>query len=315
MDLPDPHSARLDLQTPELPDRNAPHLDSPNPSVLEPDLPTPISPRMARSLNQRNPAFIQSIMPSLAWLYRYYFRVQTSGWQHVPQHGNMLVVGSHNGGLASPDLGMFIYDWFRHVGYARPIYGLMHPKVWQVSPPVAQSAAQLGAVPACSKVAIAALKSGASILVYPGGAQDVFKPHRMRDQIYFANRIGFIKLAIRESVPILPIISWGAHDTLLVLDDCYQQVQWLNQLGMPWLMDVDPEVFPIYLGLPWGLSIGPLPNIPLPVQIHTRVCAPIRFERYGRDALRDQTYLKACYDQVLQEMQQSLDQLIADCPS
>jgi 1-acyl-sn-glycerol-3-phosphate acyltransferase len=269
--------------------------------------------RITRLLNQRNPTVIKSLMPLLAWLYRYYFRVQTSGWHHVPLQENMLVVGTHNGGLAAPDLGMFIYDWFRHVGYDRRIYGLMHPKVWEMSPATAQSAARLGAIPACSRVAIAALQSGASVLVYPGGAQDVFRPHRMRHQIYFANRVGFIKLAIREAVPILPIISWGAHDTLFVLEDCYQQVQWLNQLGMPWLMNIDPEVFPIYLGLPWGIAIGPLPNIPLPAKIHTRVCAPIWFERYGREALRDQAYLNDCYARVVQEMQLALNQLIADC--
>ena len=46
---------------------------------------------------------------------------------------------------------------------------------------------------------------------------------------------------------------------------------------MPWLFGIDPEVMPLYLGLPWGLALGPLLNLPLPVRIHTRVCAPIRF--------------------------------------
>jgi 1-acyl-sn-glycerol-3-phosphate acyltransferase len=69
-------------------------------------------------------------------------------------------------------------------------------------------------------------------------------------------------------------------------------------------------VFPIYLGLPWGLSLGPLPNIPFPVTIHTRVCPPIKFEHYGRDAASDRNYVNECYELVVKQMQQELDQLI-----
>ncbi|HBL14082.1 MAG TPA: glycerol acyltransferase, partial [Cyanobacteria bacterium UBA11162] len=45
-------------------------------------------------------------------------------------------------------------------------------------------------------------------------------------------------------------------------------------------------------------GIGPLPNIPLPVPIHTRVCTPIVFDRYGDEAASDRTYVDACYEQV-----------------
>jgi 1-acyl-sn-glycerol-3-phosphate acyltransferase len=159
-------------------------------------------------------------------------------------------------------------------------------------------------------MAIAAFERNGSVAVYPGGAPDVFRPHSMGDKIYFAGRKGFIKLALREEVPIVPMISNGAHDTLIVLADFYEQVKQLHEWGMPWLFDVDPEVFPIYIGLPWGLAIGPLPNFPFPVQIHTRVCPPIVFERYGRKAASDRDYVDVCYQKVLTQMQQELDQLI-----
>ena len=69
-------------------------------------------------------------------------------------------------------------------------------------------------------------------------------------------------------------------------------------IGACFSFDLDPEVFPIYIGLPWGLAIGPLPNFPFPVQIHTRVCPPIVFERYGRKAASDRAYVDACYQKV-----------------
>ncbi|HAA31910.1 MAG TPA: glycerol acyltransferase [Cyanobacteria bacterium UBA8553] len=258
------------------------------------------------SLDERNPDVIKSWMPMWEWLYRYYFRVQTEGWHHIPQTGKMLIVGSHNGGMASPDTSMFMYDWFRRFGYDRLAYGLMHPLGWKV-PVLAQAAAQVGAVLAHPKVATRAFQRGAAVLVYPGGAQDMFRPYSQRHRIHLAGRKGFIKLALREEVTIVPIISYGAHDTLMILADFYQQIRQLQEWGLPQFLDADIGVFPVYLGLPWGLGIGPVPNIPLPLQIHTRVCAPIRFERYGREAACDRNYVDACYNKVYTQMQRELD--------
>ena len=261
------------------------------------------------SLDERNPETIKAWMPFGEWLYRHYFRVETEGWHHIPSQGKMLIVGTHNGGSASPDTSMFMYDWFRRFGYERLAYGLMHPLAWKV-PGVGGLAAQMGAILAHPRMASAAFERGAAVLVYPGGAQDMFRPHQMRDRVYFAGRKGFIKLALREEVPIVPIISHGAHDTLIILGDFYQQALQLHQWGIPLFFEPTIGVFPIYLGLPWGLGIGPLPNIPLPIQIHTRVCKPIWFERYGRDAACDRHYVNACYEKVCCQMQQELDDLI-----
>jgi 1-acyl-sn-glycerol-3-phosphate acyltransferase len=264
------------------------------------------------SLEERDPQFIESMMPIWEWFYRYYFRVKTDGWHHIPTSGKVMLVGSHNGGIASPDMVMMVYDWFRHFGTKRLVYGLMHPYAWKVSPSLAKLVQKVGAITAHPKTASAAFDKGASVLVYPGGQYDLFRPHSERYQIHLANHKGFIKLALKEKVPIIPVISVGAHDTLIVLGDFYPIMKQLHQWGLPWLYQVDPGVFPIYLGLPWGLAIGPLPNIPLPVQIHTRVCSPIVFEKYGAQAASDRDYVDACYNLVNHQMQQELDRLVRD---
>jgi 1-acyl-sn-glycerol-3-phosphate acyltransferase len=262
------------------------------------------------SIDKRDPKFIEALMPYWEWFYRYYFRVQTDGWENIPTNGKALLVGSHNGGIASPDMVMMMYDWFRHFGTQRPVYGLMHSSVWKVNPIVAKIAEKTGAIVAKPQMAIAAFNKGASVLVYPGGAKDLFRPHYDRGRINFANNKSFIKLALRMEVPIVPMISNGAHDTLIILGDIYPFMETLNQWGLPWLYGVDPEVFPIYLGLPWGIGFGPLPNIPLPVPIRTRVCKPIVFDRYGKEAARDRAYVDTCYETVVTQMQEELDNLI-----
>ena len=134
----------------------------------------------------------------------------------------------------------------------------------------------------------------------------------MRHRIHLAGRTGFIKLVLREEVPIIPVISTGAHETLIVLTDCQAIIRQLEQwklLSWNWPFG---KIFPIYLGLPWGLAIGPVPNIPLPRQIHLHVCPAIRFERYGREAARDHHYVSACYEQVHNQMQIALNRLIRE---
>ena len=262
-----------------------------------------------RSLDNRNPQVIQSWMPFWEWLYKYYFRVTSDGWEHIPSD-KVLLVGSHNGGMAVPDTTMAMYDWYCHFGTQRRVYGLMNPDVWKIDPSLGKIGEQLGAIIARPQMAIAALRSDASVLVYPGGMQDVFRPHSQRDRINFAGRKGFIKLALREKVPIVPIISHGAHDTLFILGDIYDLMKQLHDWGMPWMFDVDPKVFPIYLGLPWGISFGPLPNIPLPAKIHLRVLPPIVFSRSGKRASQDRSYVDECYETVINTMQLGLDCLV-----
>ena len=262
------------------------------------------------SLEDRNPEVIEKLMPFFGWVYRYYFRVQTDGWENIPKTGNVLLIGSHNGGLAAPDTVMVAYDWFRQFGTDRLVYALMDPKIWQVFPGLAHVATQVGTIQPHPHMAIAALRQGASVLIYPGGFQDVFRLHTLRNTIYFCGQQGFVKLALQEKVPIIPLISHGAHSTLIVLADIYPQLQQLHQKGLPWLFGIDPGVFPIYLGLPWGLAVGPWPNIPLPIQLHTRVCPPIIFDRYGAKAAHDQDYVKECYHKVCMRMQHELDRLV-----
>ena len=148
-------------------------------------------------------------------------------------------------------------------------------------------------------------------MVYPGGVRDVFRPHGLRDRICLFGETGFIKLALMESAPIVPLVSHGAHDTLLILADLYPQLAQLHRRGLPWPLGVDPGAFPIYLGLPWGLGVGPLPNILLPRPLQIRVCAPITFDRYGPEAAHDSDYIEACYRLVEAAMQRELDDLFA----
>ena len=66
-------------------------------------------------------------------------------------HFLIYLVGSHSGGLGSPDTSIFLYDWFRIFGYERLAYALMHSAAWQ-TPVFAHPGVQVGAIMAHLKM-------------------------------------------------------------------------------------------------------------------------------------------------------------------
>jgi 1-acyl-sn-glycerol-3-phosphate acyltransferase len=266
-----------------------------------------------RSLNRRDPAFIKSMVELWDWLYNNYYKVKTSGWHNVPD-GKILFVGSHNGGLASPDLAMFSYDWVKRYGTERALYGLMHKAMWQGNKIAAGIAEKMGAIEAHPVMAFKAFENDASLLVFPGGGIDVFRPFHLWDKVHLANHKGFIKLALKSGVPIVPWVSVGAHHTLYVLADYAPLVQQLIKMGMPWPFPY-PEVLPLSLSLPSGLTLGPVPNIPIPRTIHYKICKPIYLnDKPEPDKRFSAEFINDCYNKVLNAMQKELDDLILDSP-
>ena len=62
-----------------------------------------------------------------------------------------------------------------------------------------------------------ALDSGAAVLVYPGGDYEVHRPSWERNRVDFGGRKGFIRLAIEQDVPIVPVVAVGGQETALFL--------------------------------------------------------------------------------------------------
>ena len=74
-----------------------------------------------------------------------------------------------------------------------------------------------GTVAASHENARKALEAGAAVLVYPGGDYDVHRPSWQRNRIDFGGRKGFIRLALDQDVPIVPVVAVGGQETALFL--------------------------------------------------------------------------------------------------
>ena len=122
----------------------------------------------------------------------------------------MLLVGNHSGGNVTPDTFIFTLAFSSYFGIERKFHQLAHNLV--VTLPVSGALVRRGGTVAAShKNAEKALEAGAALLVYPGGDWEVHRPSWDGDKVDFAGRKGFIRLALDQDVPIVPVVSSAAR--------------------------------------------------------------------------------------------------------
>jgi 1-acyl-sn-glycerol-3-phosphate acyltransferase len=253
----------------------------------------------------RDPACIENVMPVVRVALRYFDPV-VEGFDNLPRQGPFLVVGNHSGGIFMPDYWAFLSRWVEERGAREALYALGFDFLFSI-PGAGPLARRLGTVPASPQVASQLLRRGAAVMVYPGGDDDDYRPWTERHRIDFRGRSGFVRLALRHQVPVVPLVSHGSHDVIIVLarGDAFARRLGLDRLRF--------SVFPVTLG-PAGIAPLQLLTWPLPAKVTTRVCEPMDWSHLGPDAADDPAILRRCYEETLGRMQANLDELVDRVP-
>ena len=242
------------------------------------------------------------------WLRRVihgYFRAQIQGFEHVPDQP-FLGVGTHNGGILMPDMLVWV-SAYHTSGRKTPLVTLAHDLLFAREHGLSRALAKLGGLRADPDQALAALRSGFAVQVYPGGDYDSSKPFWRRHQVCFAGRMGYVRLALAAQVPIVPVVSIGAHETLFMLSDGRQLAR---ALGLRKRLRL--AALPLQICLPWGLVLGTPPGyLPLPAQITIRALPPISLQGTSADQASDPAVVARIDAQVRHAMQAALDDLAA----
>jgi 1-acyl-sn-glycerol-3-phosphate acyltransferase len=261
---------------------------------------------LSDDLLQRDPDFIARVLPLIDAALRY-FDPDVRGFEHVPAEGPFLVVGNHSGGIYMPDYWAFLQRWIRERGPAASIYSLGFDFMFSI-PGVRSLARRLGSVPASQGNAARLLRSGEPLLVYPGGDEDDYRPWTERHHVDLHGRMGFVRLALRNQVPVVPMVAHGSHDVIIVLarGDALARRLGLDRLRI--------NVLPVVLGPPWGIAPVQLPTWPMPAKVNVQVCEPIDWSRFGPEAADDPEVVLSCYEEILGQMQANLDDLVAELP-
>ena len=155
-----------------------------------------------------------SLRPLGELLYERYFRVQVEGAQHLPT-GPCVIVANHAGAL--PLDGPML-----HLALRRERPDLLESR-WLLEDQVFHApfagvlANRLGAVRANPENAHRLLDEGRPIIVFPEGFHGLSKPFSERYQLRRFGRGGYVKIAVRRGVPIVPAAIVGGEESMPLL--------------------------------------------------------------------------------------------------
>jgi 1-acyl-sn-glycerol-3-phosphate acyltransferase len=254
-------------------------------------------------LEARDAEFIRQTLPLYREVVNRYFRAEVRGLERIPAEGPVLVVGNHSGGFYIVDTFAFAYAFYSHFGPARRFHPLSHDVAVKL-PALSALLRKYGGLPASTEWAEKALKREAAVLVYPGGEIESFRPSLQSAKIDFAGRKGWIRLALSQGVPIVPLVAIGGQETAIFVTRGRRLAKLLQLDRIARL-----KVFPIQLGPPFGVTVLDLPlRVPLPSKLTIQVLPKVDLrERFGEDPVEDEIY-----EAITADMQAALDALAAE---
>jgi 1-acyl-sn-glycerol-3-phosphate acyltransferase len=257
------------------------------------------SPRPGDFTGQWDPVMMRRMVTLARPFFKLWFRSEVRGLDEVPAGGS-LIVSNHSGGVNPPDVPVLWVDFFEKFGYDRPIYTLAHDLIFRG--PVSGPLSRMGMIRATRENAVNALRSGAVVIVFPGGDYDALRPTSKQSTIDFDGRTGYVPTALEAGVPIVPVVSIGGQETQLFLT----RGRWLGKrLGLKRLIRADEVA--VSIGFPFGLSVAGV-NLPFPAKIVTQVLPPIDLiTQFGKNPDIGEVDVH-----VREVMQKALDQLAAE---
>jgi 1-acyl-sn-glycerol-3-phosphate acyltransferase len=231
----------------------------------------------------------------------YWFRMEMEGWEHIPSPPALLI-GIHSGAPFVWDAWTVGIQWWRRFGDERPIHGTAHDAL-MAAPAIGSYFRKMGVLPAAQDSISGALAAGHDVALWPGGEIDSLRPWVKRDEAILAGRTGFVRMAIRAGVPIVPIATVGGPDSMPVLFSGRKLAKALQLDKIARL-----KMFPIALSVPWGVNLAMLPELPLPTKIRTAFQEPIEVDS-DPDRVNDDDYVREKYHEVRESIQRGMDTL------
>ena len=230
------------------------------------------------------------LLPLVRPLYEHYWRTQWLGLENVPSRGAALLVGNHAGTLPFDALVVKFGILDRHP--ARRHLRLLAADLTFRMPFVGPLARKMGNTLACDDDALRLLSAGELVGVFPEGYKGLGKGWRNRYRLQRFGRGGFVQIALRAGVPLVPVAIVGSEEIYPMVANAKP----LARLGgLPY--------FPITPTFPW---LGPLGLVPLPSKWVVEFGQPIPTVEFGAGAWQDAMLVFDLTDRVRDTIQEML---------
>lgn len=225
------------------------------------------------------------------FLYSRWFRVETTGLEHVPAHGRALLVANHAGTLPY-DSAMVMHAVRRDHPARRDVRPLVEDTVFHL-PYLGPIMNRIGGVRADPENAERLLRKDELVAVFPEGEKGMGKLWKERYRLQRFGRGGFVKLALRTGAPIIPVAVVGAEEAAPMLG----KVTWFaKNIGIPWI--------PVTPTFPW---LGPGGLLPLPSKWRIAFGAPIDLGA-GPEGAEDRLLVNKLADQIRAQIQSMIEE-------
>jgi 1-acyl-sn-glycerol-3-phosphate acyltransferase len=213
-------------------------------------------------------------------IYRNWFRAEWQGLENIPTDGGALLVANHAGAVPS-DAPAIMHGIETEL--QRPVYGLAD-HLFKSMPVVGTLWSRVGGVVAHPDNAYRLLREQRQlVLVFPEGSKGPGKHYNERYRLRRFGRGGYVEIAMRAGVPVVPIAVIGAEESMPIV---YKSPLLAKALGLPY--------FPVTAN---QLLLGPFLGAVgyFPAKFRLRVLEPIHFdvpadrERYSRSRIMDES--------------------------
>jgi 1-acyl-sn-glycerol-3-phosphate acyltransferase len=241
-----------------------------------------------------DPRYFERHAPMFEFLYRHYFRVEAQGLEHLPRTGPALLVANHSGALPL-DSAMLLFSVRAEHPVRRDVRPLLEDVIFHL-PYVGVFLNRIGGVRACQENAERLLSRGQLVAVFPEGIKGISKLYSERYHLQRFGRGGFVKLALRTGVPIIPVAIVGAEETHPML---FRLDGLARSLGLPYL-PVTPT-FPL---------LGPLGLLPLPAKWTIRFCPPVESSGHTADQAEDGLVVGELTEKVRGQIQDAVSEIV-----
>jgi 1-acyl-sn-glycerol-3-phosphate acyltransferase len=242
-----------------------------------------------------DPEVMEAVAPFFEFLYRKYWRVTTTGLEHVPGTGRALLVSNHSGQL--PFDGSMLASAIRLEHPSNRLVRTMFASWFPTLPVVAPLFVKCGQVTATEDNGIRLLQNDELVSVFPEGIKGVGKLYKDRYHLVRFGRGGFIRMALKTQTSILPVSVVGAEETYMSLAKSELMAK---AIGFPF--------FPITPTFPW---LGLLGTIPLPTKWYIDIGEPIPMDGYGPKADQNLMLVSQLTDQVRGVVQKMINERLA----
>jgi 1-acyl-sn-glycerol-3-phosphate acyltransferase len=153
--------------------------------------------------------------------------VELCGVERIPP-GRALLVANHAFGW---DVGFGMALIRRTTG--RTVFALGEHAWWKV-PLVRRWAALVGVVDGTQENADALLAHDELVVVQPGGLREAVKPRELRYRLLWGHRYGFVRAAIRNRAPLVPLVCLGADELFDFVGNAFRRGErLLPHTGIP----------------------------------------------------------------------------------